>query len=71
MFILDFTRTLTYLEDEHGWEPEHTQAFIKFIDDLLRLGYKMQVAEFFREEADKVRRAHCEARLSVIRAKRK
>lgn len=70
-FVLDYTRTLNYFQEEHRWGDHETKVFNEFIDELLRSGYKIEVAEFFREEADRVRRAHCEARLAIIKAKRK
>lgn len=70
-FVLDYTRMMLYYRCEYKWGPAEEEAFTHFIDDLLRLGYKMQVTEHFRSEADGVRRANCEARLAVIKAKRK
>lgn len=61
---------MSYYEEHYEWGPEQTRCFSTFIDDLLTLGYKIPVAEYFREEADHIRKAKSEMWLAVVKARR-
>lgn len=70
-FIDDFMYVMKYNREVFNWGDKEQKEFSKFIDDLLSLGYKIAVVEYFHEEAVRLKKVRIEAKMAIHRAKRK